>query len=872
MRGLYTVSVVILLVSLLLPLGVCKVVIASIVFLVYPGIVLGHYLVKDISKALFISPVMGASFWVVLLYILSFIKCVRIEPVIIGSLVSAVLLDKKGEYPRPQQWMLPLIVCMIFSSLFYPWNTSLIPPFDDAKYHAFFVTAIEHTHELPQNYGIYEIPHLTYPLGYHGLLAITKTMSGQSIFPVVTLTTWVLLVCAPACFFIFSLPYNKNIAVLTAFSFSFLSIFFHRLEQTATYPNLLAIQIIVLSLYALQCTLKDFSLKKGLITSLLMASAVEVHVYSLLIYVPFFVLYGLYLFTQKRHLNFFVILLLSSVLALPYCFQFHWYTPHQEELPYLKEWYNKDALISINNLSETLYSMSPILIVLSLVSLPFITKKDMLLVLLFLSLLIIPVLSVLKIEYPGWYTIACNRFFHFTFIPLCIFSAKGIHYLTTMVGKKVLITLFALGLLLHCTDTFYSWGNTPGVDAINPPEDIDVIHFMKTLPPDSVILNFSAHAHPSGWILSLAEKEVFLPPFSFNRSDGCIYYLKSPERKSDLSLYTNPQSPEALSFLKKYSLDYVFVSSLDTVAITDFSTSFYRLVYRKKESYLFEVDVLPKKEITTIVGGPKSVYVTEAVNKMVGITYTYEPANTFEIQCEGTSIVLDLDKYPLEDICIIYAGNDHVLLIWGYGHNGTTAGVLAAQNPEVWHQFKNARIILLRWRDINADNIVQVSEIIVESKKGYQPRNVRITSREDAIQVADQHLRDNLGEFFDNHFTYRCIDEREDLPFRWVVVYRYTYNGYSVLMSVGIDTGLLPHYTSRIDPHLTTALNKPQSIVISTKKAAAIAKEYGFEPPYTMTLSCEPHFCRICWKIVKDTENGTGLLIDAENGAVLSIW
>jgi hypothetical protein len=198
---------------------------------------------------------------------------------------------------------------------------------------------------------------------------------------------------------------------------------------------------------------------------------------------------------------------------------------------------------------------------------------------------------------------------------------------------------------------------------------------------------------------------------------------------------------------------------------------------------------------------------------------------------------------------------------------------LAAGDPEIWHQFKNARIVLLRWRDVNEDSIVQVSEVAVESKKGYQPQKAHIASREDAVRLADQFLRDNLGAFFDNHVTYQCIDEREDLPFRWVVMYRYTYNGHTVLMSVGIDTGLLPHYTSRIDPFLTTALKEPQSIVISTREAAAIASEYGFEPPYTMTLSCEPHFCRICWKIVKDTENGTaGLLIDAENGAVLSIW
>lgn len=873
MRGLYTVSLVILFGSLFLPLGVFKVVIAAVVLFVYPGILLGQYLVKDSSKALFISPVVGASLWVVLFYILSVIDCIRVEPVIVLSLISAVLLDIKGEYPRPQKWMLPLFVCMIFSSLyFYPWNTSLIPPFDDAKYHSFFVVAIENAHHLPHDYGIYEIPHLTYPLGYHTLLAVTKDVSGQPIFPVVTLTTWVLLLCAPACFYIFSLPFNKKGAVLTAFSFSFLSIFFHRLEQTATYPNLLAIEIMVLSLYALQSVLKDFSFKKAVIISLLMASAVEVHIYALLIYVPFFMLYGLYLFTQRRSLNLLFIVFIAGVFALPYAFQFNLHTPHQEELSHLREWYNKDALTSTESLSTTLSSMSPVLIVLSLVSLPLFTRKDIFLGLLLISLLIIPFLSVFEIEYPGWYAVTCNRFFHFTFIPLCVFSAKGICRLNSVVGKKNMLILVTLGLLLHFTDVFYPWSKTPGVDEINPPEDIDVIYFMKTLPPDSVILNYSAHSHPSGWIPSIAGKKVFLPPFSFNRSDGCIYYLKSPERLSDLSLYAYPHSPDALSFLKKYSIDYVFVTSLDKVDVRDFSTSFYRLVYRKKDSYLFKVDIIHVEENIIIVGGPRAVYVTDAVNQAFGITYTYKPEDTFEIQCEGASIVLDLDKYPLEDICIVYIGEYNqkkTMLIWGYGQEGTKAGVLFAGDPEMWQPFKNARMLMLRWRDGNNDSTVQVSEVTVESKKGYQSGVVHIASREDAVRLADQFLRDNLGEFFDNHFTYQYTDEREDL--RWAVVYTYTYNGYCVLMSVGIDTGLLPQYTSRIDPQLTAAIQEPQKILLSKEEAVAIAQEYGVEPPYTILLSFEPLLNRICWKIVKDAENGAVLLIDAENGAVLTI-
>ncbi|MBU7025496.1 MAG: hypothetical protein HXS48_01030, partial [Theionarchaea archaeon] len=45
---------------------------------------------------------------------------------------------------------------------------------------------------------------------------------------------------------------------------------------------------------------------------------------------------------------------------------------------------------------------------------------------------------------------------------------------------------------------------------------------------------------------------------------------------------------------------------------------------------------------------------------------------------------MDPDNYPSEDICIVYLGqynNQNILLIWGYGWQGTYAGSLVMSNP-----------------------------------------------------------------------------------------------------------------------------------------------------------------------------------------------
>jgi len=119
-----------------------------------------------------------------------------------------------------------------------------------------------------------------------------------------------------------------------------------------------------------------------------------------------------------------------------------------------------------------------------------------------------------------------------------------------------------------------------------------------------------------------------------------------------------------------------------------------------------------------IIGGPDINPTAIEFGGYCGITYEYSPRVSFTISCERRSIYLDLSKYPHEDICIIYLekfSTGTVMLVWGYGWQGTYAGSTFMGDPSNWQEYSGAHLLLLRWKDYNRDGLVQMEEIMVET-------------------------------------------------------------------------------------------------------------------------------------------------------------
>jgi hypothetical protein len=114
------------------------------------------------------------------------------------------------------------------------------------------------------------------------------------------------------------------------------------------------------------------------------------------------------------------------------------------------------------------------------------------------------------------------------------------------------------------------------------------------------------------------------------------------------------------------------------------------------------------------VGGPAINPVANEFDTLFGITYQYVENDFFQINAEGYSIYLDLTTYPERDICIVYLAphtTRTVIVVWGYGWQGTYAGSIYIGDPDNW---SGHHLALLRWIDSTSDGLVQEGEILVE--------------------------------------------------------------------------------------------------------------------------------------------------------------
>jgi hypothetical protein len=119
-----------------------------------------------------------------------------------------------------------------------------------------------------------------------------------------------------------------------------------------------------------------------------------------------------------------------------------------------------------------------------------------------------------------------------------------------------------------------------------------------------------------------------------------------------------------------------------------------------------------------LIGGPAVSPLTDDVDRTFGITYEYQPGANFRIRYHDKSIYLNVAEYPYQDVCIVLLGEDNsrsVMVIWGYGWQGTYAGSAFIGTPSNWNIYRNAHMLMLRWVDTNYDGLVQISEVWVES-------------------------------------------------------------------------------------------------------------------------------------------------------------
>ena len=581
----------------------------------------------DLMEGLILPFLLGISFWVVFSYAAS--ECSLISPLtaVVISFLSSVLADYRHIHIKPsgsRDLLMVLACCAFMVSYSYPWSQFYrwTPPGDDMKYHMPLIERIRETHSLSGTYGeLYpELTTLTYPQGYHALISLTS-FDEISVSSVTLITLIILPLACFSFYFLGKSLFNRKSGLYSAFSLSFLSLFFHRLLLTSTYPNLLGIAIQVCAIFLLMEGMKNRSKSVCALSVLAFAASGQIHTYI-------FVLNGILLsflfctFMVKKDIEKNTIVTLVGIgtllLSIPFLLRLEFQPLSVVEARVLAEWYEADSIRSLTDLLATLSLVSPFLLVFGILGIKNLGRKIWgYFLIAVIALTVIPILSALQIHYPGWYMVSPNRFLLFLFIPLCFICGNFLSCLENTLSKRAFLLFIAIIMMvsggMHHLNLFGSFLPDPIYEVQMNPDDALVIQYIADCtPPDSIILNTGPSVDCSSWVPVLAKRRVIFPFFSGYRGDGCIRLLEPYDKRADMKILEHaPDSDLALEFLRCHGVDYIYIpawkkgSFLDLFPAPLLASPVYHPVIKQGYAYLFEVDYTahPDKTYFTVEKG-----------------------------------------------------------------------------------------------------------------------------------------------------------------------------------------------------------------------------------------------------------------------------
>ena len=595
-----------------------------LLLLYFPGILLTSFVKKDLDIIEIVSLpfLFGICFWIVFSYFVSELKILHWVTVFIISFLSACAADRRNIHVNPVKLyeITFLVVCCLFMvSYSYPWGQfyEWIPPGDDMKYHAVHIENIILDNSLPENYGeLYpEVSSLTYPLGYH-IIVFLSLFFDVSVPSMVVTTLFLVPLACFSFYFLGKVLFNQKIGLYSAFSLSFLSLFFHRLLFSSTYPNLLALSIQVFAIFLLLKAFETKSKSLILLSGLAFAASGETHTYIFLLNMIFLSFLFIFFFIQKDFFRAKSVLYTGAVfslLCIPYILRLKFHPVSTIELWTFSVWYAEDSIRSLSDLARNLSVLSPLLFFGVCGGLTCSRKQIMILTFWGLAILVIPLLSTFQIEYPGWYAISPNRVFFYIFAPLCILCGKFLADVEGILsrGKFLSFIVFVIfcSVGMHHFNLFNSFLKDPVSEVQMNPDDAFVMGWIaENTPEDTVILNTGPTVDCSSWVPVLCRRKVVFPSFSGHRGDNCIEKVGAHRKREDLKIveYT-PDSDRALQILKKYNIRYIYIPAWEKRPYLRLSpeklleSPLYKPVVKKGNAFLFKVDYSQPPEKTYFV-------------------------------------------------------------------------------------------------------------------------------------------------------------------------------------------------------------------------------------------------------------------------------
>lgn len=461
------------------------------------------------------------------------------------------------------------------------------------KLHLVYTSTITTEKALPSDYApLYpEIPHISQPLGFHGMTALVTQASRTSIIPASTVVG--IIMAALGCVSIYLLGktlFSEEKGLAAAFSFSFLSFVSHQLGFSGSYIILAGITVQIAAVTFLVKASRKKTMSSYVMAALFCAACFSIDLNA---FFPLLVFFTGFLII---HRSLFSVLPLFILFSVPQLSRITLPAPTPLEQHFILEWFQNNAILSLTDLWIVVFSVGPLLIMIALLQIASQRTADSLLhwknqripLGLYTIPLFIPVL--LGLHLPFWYIVDSVLIFRMVSIPLSVVAGLFLVTLKSIGQFKWFLSgLILFSAVIHVTDPFVILPvSSPTVDQ----DSLSAYTWIheNTL-PEASFCTFTSSGDSSTWIPAAAARKVFLPFHLYYQKDNCMSRLTLPERFTDAAiLKVMPGSAFAHDILRKYGFSHVYIDEKSGVNVDQvLSSPLYNLEFHQHDVYIFSV-------------------------------------------------------------------------------------------------------------------------------------------------------------------------------------------------------------------------------------------------------------------------------------------
>lgn len=595
----------------------------------------------NLAERLIIAPVIGIAYTTITALYLSTLNIPTNQFTIILSilLVSVPLLAyswKKGALkisPRPLTFHKTYIILAIFllASIILislPWskNGILFPMGDDSATSTFAATLIAEQGKIPQSWAPYfpEQTHFAFSPGYPSVIASLYILDPSVSMPILVsfFTAFFALIHAQVFVLVKKIFHDYKIA-LTATAFSVLiSIGFYQMIINGRFPALVGLALSVNLMLFLYLYSKTSNVAMLFLSALTFSSLILTYTVSFItagLFVLIFSILSLIMFRNKVSiLGGAATLGFGSILSLPWIINIlgrMMVSVPPKEYYALLVWYNAYSLKGILGSTNVFqyYGYWLFLFGILCALLVFVKRRSgILFIAWFLSVFILMLNEIFRVEFPGWYYLQTGAFLNpFLSIPISVLAGIGFvkvydlsrQKLQKSSSKLIYGKIAAAIMIALCTVSLFL-----GVTAVLGRTDIQTVrisaadyHAMDWLstntPKNSIIFNDHWAGTPSVWIPVISHRRIVMPLLSI--SEVGWSNLMFTRQDESIIIAKDPNSTLSLSILKNYNVSFIYLSNIVSDQVQNWRNNYdpqlfiqsphYDLAFNEENAWIFKV-------------------------------------------------------------------------------------------------------------------------------------------------------------------------------------------------------------------------------------------------------------------------------------------